>query len=137
MDLAELQRSTMPGLYKKRERTWNPLTPQLLVETIKTWTLNNLPLINALAFKGDLPYWEMAALLNQTVLHHAPQPESLPQTETKQMLMSLSFIGSSVERHAQQQFVKQDFGPDIPDYARRAARITPGKGLSALWVHQT
>ena len=52
------------------------------------------------------------------------------------MLLILSVIGSSVERHAQQQFVKQELMTEMQDYTQRAAAVIPGQGLAALFANE-
>jgi hypothetical protein len=70
------------------------------------------------------------------VLQHAPPAASANREQILQLLVLLSFAGSSVERHAQQQFVKQASGASVSSFAERATTITPGRGLAALRVRR-
>lgn len=111
--------------------------PTVQIAAMRAWLLEHLPHLNHQAFSGNLAYTEMAALLNSRVLDHAPPAAAVNREQTLQLLVLLSFAGSSVERHAQQQFVKQELGTAVTSFAERATTITPGQGLAALRVRQT
>src|SRR3712207_4733452 len=104
---------------------------------MKSWALEHLPRLNAEALTGDLSYRQMAIVLNDALLSRTPRVETLSDEEALQMLVILGIIGSSVERHAQQQCIKQESTGERADFSDRVAMITPGKGLAALYVNQT
>jgi hypothetical protein len=108
--------------------------PAPRISAMRAWLLDHLPQLNRQALAGELPYTEMAGLLNLHVLRHAPAADSLSREQALQMLVLLSFTGSSVERHAQQQLVKLALGATVPGFAERATAITPGRGIAALRV---
>ena len=47
---------------------------QILIAMLKSWTVDNLPRLNAQAFNGSLSYTKMTTALNRHVLRHAPCP---------------------------------------------------------------
>jgi hypothetical protein len=104
---------------------------------MKSWALEHLPRLNAKALTGDLSYRRMAIVLNEALLSRTPRVATLSDEEALQMLVILGIIGSSVERHAQQQFIKQESTGEGADFSHRGAMSTPGKGLAALYVNQT
>lgn len=113
-----------------------PISPsETALTPLKTWCLTYLPELNAQAFAEILPYQVLAEQLNEAVLARLPDPPRLNVLEAQQLLVLLSFVGSSVERHAQQQYVRQAFGGAVTEFAQRAAAIHPGHGLACLRVN--
>jgi hypothetical protein len=110
----------------------NQLNNRRQVDRVRAWVLENLPGLNTRALAGELPYWDLASLLNSYVLRDLPRPGALAHPEAMQILMLLSFVGCSVERHARQQSVQREPQPGPPPLEGMA----PGKGLKALLVNR-
>jgi hypothetical protein len=78
---------------------------RVTIGRMKSWALEHLPRLNGKALTGDLSYRRMAIVLNDALLSRTPRVATLSDEEALQMLVILGIIGSSVERHAQQQFI--------------------------------
>lgn len=108
-----------------------PHAPLSSIESLRAWTLDHLPQLNARALAGELAAADLAALISREALASPPDPQQLGAGDALRLLLVLGLLGSSVERHAQQQSVLATRAPTAA-YAERQAIITPGLGLAAL-----
>ncbi|MEM7129543.1 MAG: hypothetical protein AAF702_24635 [Chloroflexota bacterium] len=106
-------------------------------ESKKSWVADNLPQLNRRALQNDLGFADMATLLNHQVLSDAPHAEETADRDVVGILLTLGLIGSSVERHAQQQKMAQTLKDGRTSYASRMKEIKPSEGLSTLLVQDS
>jgi hypothetical protein len=104
------------------------------IDAILAWTLEYLPALNEQVYQGTRTAKEMAASIEQSILNYLPAIDSTSLELKQQLLVVLGMLGSSLERHAQQEFLKAeqvqiDRGKkDHPD------PVIPGSGLDMLQV---
>ncbi len=105
------------------------------VNQLKNWANEQLPLLNEQALQGKLSYSDFGQIVSQEALCNLPDVESLDESQLRPMLTLMGMLGSSTERHAQQQALK---GAPQRGYTfeHRRAGIVPGKGLATLVVNE-
>lgn len=110
---------------------------ELSISTLKNWVLTELPILNKQSLDGELSYIDFGKIITQDVLSNLPMVDELHQSQLRSMLTLMGMIGSSIERHAQQQSLNGSSQPAYTPFALRRSNIKPGKGLSTLVVNHS
>jgi hypothetical protein len=110
------------------------INSDVVINNMKKWLLSNLSSLNEDVYLGKKSHQELAIILNKNILDMSPSPEKLDLDNAKKLLVILGIIGSSIERHTQQCFIKQELmaveklEKDKPD------TLQYGKGLDLLMI---
>lgn len=110
--------------------------PIQTVDPILAWVLAHLPALNAQVYQGQMSAHDMANRVNHTVLNRLPVPVTkfIPIEFRTQLLVLLGMLGSSVERHVQQEFVKAELARVERGDKQQPDPVIPGQGLDLLQV---
>lgn len=104
------------------------------IDTMVLWSLNNLPLLNEEVYTNRKSPEELAMVFNKNVLNIAPLAENVNSDDVKKLLVILGMFGSSIERHTQQYFVKNELIAIERGEKAHADVLQPGKGLDLLLI---
>lgn len=100
------------------------------------WISIKLPGLNQKAYQQEITVEDFVAIAHREVLNKLPNiDESLSQTEAKSLLSALGLLGSSVERHAQQNFIRRQLTLVKLRLKQEPTAVQPGLGLKLLQVN--
>ena len=104
------------------------------IDRCKIWVVQHLTTLNFQVFYNQLAPQMMAEQLNRDCLDDLPRPQSVTEQEAIQLIILLGMIGSSIERHTQQQEVSQN-RPQDSTFEERLIDVVPGQGLKLLKIN--
>lgn len=107
------------------------------INRFKSWVIKHLTTLNFQVFHLQLDPQIMAERINHDCLDQLPSPQSITEQEAIQLIILLGMIGSSIERHTQQQGLTQSEANSLSStsFEERLIHIVPGQGLKLLKIN--